>query len=102
MPAPILIVGQGLAGTMLAWTLEREGVEFEIADRGHAQATSRIGAGIINPITGQRIVKSWRVDEFLPVARTVYRELEQALACPLVTEMRIRRYFRDQRERSIF
>ena len=102
MPAPLLIVGQGLAGTVLAWTLEREGVDFEIIDRGHSQATSAIGAGIINPITGQRIVKSWRVDEFLPLARTVYCELERALACPLVTEMRIRRLFRDERERVIF
>ena len=102
MPAPILIVGQGLAGSLLAWEFMRAGIDFEIADAGHARAASRIGAGIINPITGQRLVKSWRVDELLPAALATYRELETALDVSLVKAMRVRRFFRDDRERRIF
>jgi glycine oxidase len=102
MPAPILIVGQGLAGSLLAWEFERAGIDFEIIDRGHADASSRIGAGIINPITGQRLVKSWRIDELLPQAVKTYREMEVALGVGLLRPMRVRRFFRDERERRIF
>lgn len=102
MTKPILIVGQGLAGTLLAWALERAGLEFVIADAGHDSAASRAAAGIINPITGRRLVKSWRIDELLPVACAAYLELETTLGVPLWREMRVWRRFRDERERRVF
>ncbi|ATC63238.1 hypothetical protein CMV30_04305 [Nibricoccus aquaticus] len=102
MPAPILILGQGLAGSLLAWEFERAGIDFEIVDQGHALASSRIGAGIINPITGQRLVKSWRVDALLPGALETYRAMERMLGVSLVREMRVKRFFNDERERRIF
>jgi len=101
MPAPILIVGQGVAGTLLAWAFERAGIDFEIADAGHAEAASLVAAGIVNPITGQRFVKSWRVDELLPLARAVYRELEAELRLPLVREMRVWRMFSRPNDREV-
>jgi len=102
MPAPLLIVGQGLAGTVLGWTFERAGIAFEIADAGHACAASRVGAGIINPITGQRLVKSRGVDALLPRALDVYRSMEARWGVPLVRAMRVRRFFKDDRERRVF
>ncbi len=102
MPAPILIVGQGLAGTVLGWTFERAGIAFEIIDAGHASAASRVGAGIINPITGQRIVKSRGVDVLLPRALAVYRVMEAQWGVSLVRAMRVRRFFNDDRERRVF
>ena len=91
-----------MAGSLLAWEFEKAGIEFEVADRGHALASSRVGAGIINPITGQRIVKSWRVDALLAPALAVYREMEAALGVALMRSMRVRRFFDDERERRIF
>jgi glycine/D-amino acid oxidase-like deaminating enzyme len=102
MRADILIVGQGLAGTMLAWEFERAGISFAIADGGHANAATTAAAGIVNPITGRRLVKSWRVDALLPAARTVYREIEAAVGVRLWHEMRVRRLFADERERGVF
>lgn len=99
--ADCLIVGQGLAGTLLAWECERAGISFAIADAGHATAASRVAAGIINPITGRRLVKSWRIEALLPVARAAYRELEAALGVPLWQDMRVRRSFADERERRV-
>ncbi len=99
--ADILVVGQGLAGTCLAWELERAGIPFELVDHGHASAASLAAAGIINPITGRRLVKSWRVDTLLPAARTFYRELESVLEVPLWRELRVRRLFADDRERCV-
>src|SRR6185295_6851597 len=70
-------------------------------DDGHASAASLVAAGLLNPITGQRFVKSWRADVLLPAARRVYRELETALGVILWRERRIRRLFVDQREQRI-
>ena len=102
MHADILIAGQGIAGTLLGWELERAGIPFEIADAGHASAASRVAAGIINPITGQRIVKSWRVDTLLPLARDTYRALEAELGVSLWHELRVRRLYLDECERRVF
>lgn len=100
--APILIVGQGLAGTVLGLGLERAGLGFVIADAGHEYAASRAAAGIINPITGRRLVKTPRIEELFPLARTTYQEIEIRLGIPLWRELRVRRLFRDARERRIF
>jgi glycine oxidase len=102
MRAEVLIVGQGLAGTLLAWELGRAGIGFEIVDDGHAHAATMAAAGIINPITGRRLVKSWRVDTLLPGARATYREMEAALGVSLWRDMRVWRLFADQRERNVF
>jgi glycine/D-amino acid oxidase-like deaminating enzyme len=98
-PAPVAIVGQGLAGTLLAWELERAGRDFLIFDAGLAHATSRMAAGIVNPVTGRRVARTWRADELRPLAEGAYRSLEEALGVPVWREMRIRRRFRDEAER---
>ncbi|MEO5961570.1 MAG: FAD-dependent oxidoreductase [Opitutaceae bacterium] len=102
MRAEILVVGQGLAGTWLAWECERTGISFEIADRGDADGSTAVAAGMVNPITGRRFVKSWRVDTLLPAARVAYREFDAALGVRLWHEMRVRRLFADEEERRIF
>ena len=93
MAPDVLILGQGLAGTLLAWECEQAGLTFRIADPGHAGAASVVAAGVVNPVTGLRLVKSWRIEALLPAAREAYRGLEAALGVPLWREMRIRRIF---------
>ena len=100
MRPDLLILGQGLAGTMLAAELERAGISFAIVDAGHANAATPVAAGIVNPVTGRRIVKSWRIETLLPAARQAYRALEAQLEVPLWREMRVRRSFADARERD--
>ena len=102
MRADLLIAGQGLAGTLLGWELERAGIPFRIADPGHGAAASRVAAGIVNPITGRRLVKSWRVESLLPMARESYRAFEAVLGVPVWREMRVRRWFADDRESRVF
>jgi glycine oxidase len=109
MPAPITIVGLGLAGTLLGWELERHGAEFEIIappmggdEEKRLPAASAVAAGIVNPITGQRIVKSWRVDELLPLAREAYGALERTWEVSVWRDLRIRRLWRTPEERDVF
>ena len=99
--AEVLIVGQGVAGTLLAWECERAGIPFRLAAgaEGAPAMVSRVAAGIINPVTGRRLVKSWRIDTALPLARAAYRGIESAWGVKVWREMRVRRIFRDERER---
>ena len=99
--ALVLTTGLTLAGTLLAWELERAGISFAITDDARPGSASRVAAGIINPITGRRLVKSWGVDAFLPLARATYREIEATLGVAFWREMRVRRLFADDRERRI-
>ncbi len=102
LKASVLIVGQGLAGTLLAWELERVGVAFSIVDAGHVRAATKVAAGIINPITGRRLVKSEGFETLRPVARECYRGIERRLGETLWREMRVRRWFAEEREREVF
>jgi glycine oxidase len=71
-----LIIGQGLAGSCLAWEFLRRGVAFRIADRAVGGST-RVAAGLINPITGKNFEPSWRIGEFHAEAISFYRSLEE-------------------------
>ncbi|MEM1318895.1 MAG: FAD-dependent oxidoreductase [Bacteroidota bacterium] len=74
-----LIVGQGLAGTLMDHFLQSLGQHCLLIDHNHQGASSLVAAGIINPITGRRFAKSWRIDELLPFARQTYRAIEERL-----------------------
>ena len=52
---------------------------MDYVDAPAQTAASTVAAGIINPITGRRFVRSWRIDELLLEARTLYGELERDL-----------------------
>ncbi len=71
-----IIIGQGLAGTLLAFFLLEQGQNILIIDNFTEGGSSKIAAGVVNPITGRRIVKSWRIDDFLPFAKKTYQRLE--------------------------
>ncbi len=73
-----ILVGQGLAGTCLAWALWQRGVKFLVVDRG-VGGSSRIAAGMVNPITGKNFEPSWRIEEFLPEALGFYAWVEERL-----------------------
>lgn len=91
------IVGQGLAGTLLAWCLRRRGKRIVFLDRDEATTASKIAAGLINPITGQRTCLSWRLHDFLPFARTFYRSVERELDASLLHSMPLTRLLSDDR-----
>ena len=70
-----LIVGQGLAGSLLAWRLITAGQRVLVIDNGQPAAASRVAAGLINPVTGKRLVKEANAERFLAMARDWYTEL---------------------------
>ncbi|MCB0587737.1 MAG: FAD-binding oxidoreductase [Phaeodactylibacter sp.] len=100
MTIDFLIIGQGLAGTLLAHFLEQAGQKVHVVDHYDKRAATRVAAGIINPITGRRYVKSWRVDDLIPFARKTYLELENELGIFIFHRRNILRALFNSREEN--
>ena len=69
----VLIVGQGLAGSCMAWALHWAGHHVIIVDRGVDLTASRIAAGLITPVTGRRMAPTHGYQESYRSAATFYR-----------------------------
>ena len=54
MKHKIIIVGHGLAGSMLAHTLLRRGVKVTVLDAKMAHSASQVSVGLINPFIGPK------------------------------------------------
>jgi len=70
------IIGQGLAGTAVAWTLANLGRDFCLIDDGNLNSSSQIAAGLVTPITGARHVQSWGWETAYPIAKAFYQNCE--------------------------
>ncbi len=101
-PLDYLIVGQGLAGSLLGWELLHIGARVHLIEAKLPNAAHPVAAGILNPVTGKRIVKSWGIDELLPVAKETYRTLEKAFGEPFFEDRGILRVLRDAKERELW
>ncbi len=84
---PVLIVGQGLAGSLLALELISKNIEVEIIDDYSHPNASRVAAGIYHPLIGQKLVKTWLADEAIPFAISKYKEFETLMGKEFLFEM---------------
>ena len=75
----ILIIGQGICGTFLSLELERAGLSHLVLDDRRPLSASRAAAGLINPVTGRRIVTTWMIDELVSFAHEAYGRLPNLL-----------------------
>lgn len=79
-----LIVGQGLAGSLLAMALLRAGKDVLVLDDGWQSAASLAASGVINPVSGQRLSRDPELDSLLPAAISSYQALEQKFGASLI------------------
>ncbi len=102
MQTDVLIVGQGICGTMLSYWLEKEGLSYVVIDEYRPFTPSRAAAGIINPVTGRRIVKTWMIDELLPFALETYRAIGGELGISCLSPTEIIEFFPSAQMRNAF
>ena len=79
MHVDYLIIGQGISGTWLSYYLEKARQSFIVIDNNQSNSASRIAAGMISPVTGRRIVKTWMIDELVSFLIPAYHELGSEL-----------------------
>lgn len=92
----VLLLGHGLAGATLASALEQLGKKVLIIDQPMAGAASRVASGMWNPLTFRLLLKSWRVDELLPVAIDFYEAEGKRLGISMLQNLEILRIFPDE------
>lgn len=72
-----IIVGQGIAGSNLAMHLLERGKKIAVIDDDWSGAACKVAAGVLNPITGKRLAKSWRSETAMPYAKKYYATLQE-------------------------
>ncbi len=97
-----LIVGQGISGTFLSWYLKKAGRSFIVIDNNDGSSSSRVAAGIINPVTGRRVVKTWMIDEIMPFAVNAYEKMGQALGVNAIASTKMIEFFPSAQMRIAF
>ncbi|MGA0559037.1 NAD(P)/FAD-dependent oxidoreductase [Larkinella sp. VNQ87] len=102
MKADYLIVGQGLAGSVLAWTLDQRGKRVVLVDAAERPSASLAAAGIFNPLTGKKLVRTWKADELFPFLKTFYSRVEQVLQTRFLHFSTIYRPYRSIEEQNTY
>lgn len=98
----VLIVGQGIAGTVLAHNLTQHGKSILIIDDPKLSASSRISGGMYNPVVFKRLTKSWMVDELIDVLIPFYNEVEKNVGMKLLFPKEIVKIFSEEQERVLW
>lgn len=79
MKVDYLIIGQGIAGSILSYELLNNQKNIFLIDNNYPNSSSRVAAGLFNPVTGRRMVHTWMAKELFSLLHTYYPELEKKL-----------------------
>lgn len=89
------IVGQGLAGTLLALRLIVEGYRVHVHDDGYRSSSSMVAAGMWNPLSFVNLKVAARASEMLECMGRIYPEFERMLGISCYHPMPLMRIFPD-------
>ena len=81
-----LIIGQGIVGTWMSYQLDKAGITYRIVHDENMPCASSVASGVMNPVTGRRIVQTWMIDTLLPYAVKAYTELQTQLNIQIIQE----------------
>src|SRR5215831_8439198 len=81
-----IIIGQGICGTFLSWNLSKAGKKILVIDEPQKFSSTKAASGIINPVTGRRVVTTWMIDELLSFAWNAYTEIGNNIGETLIEQ----------------
>jgi glycine/D-amino acid oxidase-like deaminating enzyme len=96
MHVDVVIVGQGIAGTLLADRLIHSGKRVAIIDQGLYASATAIAAGLMEPLSGRKLAKAWEAETVFPYALSYYEVLEKRLGISLLQHVPVTRYFSEE------
>jgi len=97
-----IIVGQGLAGSLLAYELIKSDCKVLVINNESQPSSARVAAGIYNPVTGKHLAKTWLADELYPFLKKFYREIEEDLSVKFLHEANVYRPFATIEQQNYF
>ena len=93
-----IIIGQGLAGSALAWRLYFNNKSFIIIDSQAKFSASKAALGIYNPITGRKNIKTWNAEILFKELEMFYKKIEKSLETKILYEKDIYRPFNKNKD----
>ncbi len=89
MTVDYIIVGQGISGTWLGYYLLQANKSILVIDKENLQSASNAAGGLINPVTGRRVVTTWLAETLMPFAWNEYNELGSLLNIQCISRKNI-------------
>ncbi|MBX9735041.1 MAG: FAD-binding oxidoreductase [Chitinophagaceae bacterium] len=89
MTIDYIIVGQGISGTFLSWELMKRGKRVLVIDEPKNNSASKVASGVINPVTGRRVVRTWEIETLMPYAVEAYTRFGEELGTGLIRQCNI-------------
>jgi glycine/D-amino acid oxidase-like deaminating enzyme len=80
-----LVIGQGLVGTWLAYFLQERNLSYVIVNDSKQASASSVASGVINPVTGRRMVQTWMIEDVMPFAVASYEAFQQKTNSKIVS-----------------
>jgi len=93
-----IIVGQGIAGSVLALMCKKNGLNVVVVDDGHKTSSSMVSAGIMTPLTGPRLSPLWTSEHTRDLVMGVYADAEEELQVSFIRSCRLVRLLESERE----
>ena len=97
-----LIVGQGIAGSLFSHELLKREKSFHVVDHRDPQSSSRVAAGLYNPIIYKTLKKSWLADQLIPKAHQTYEQIERLTGARFDHKTSILKVFGGNNERDLW
>jgi glycine oxidase len=101
MNVDFLIVGSGLAGIHFAFQCHLNNKSFVVID-DHSSSSSRVAAGLYNPVILKRFTHAWHADEQLQIFDQVYGKLEDFLQTNIDFKLPLYRKFASIEEQNLW
>jgi glycine/D-amino acid oxidase-like deaminating enzyme len=96
----ILIAGQGLAGTALAWHCHWQGIPFTLTDPQAENTGSWVASGLFNPVVLKRRTLVWKAAEMMQGLIPFYQAVEAALGQTILHPQAIVHQVMDHQEEN--
>jgi glycine/D-amino acid oxidase-like deaminating enzyme len=97
-----LIAGRGLAGSIIALQLVQKGRSVLLVDDPGLSSSSRVAAGLYNPVVFKRLNKSWLADDIIPFLERFYAEQQTILGRQFWTRRSIIKIFAEEQEIALW
>lgn len=88
-----IIVGQGLAGSVLALELLERGLTVKVIDNDHYKSSSKIAGGLVHPMSFRRTILSWNAELLSEHSIHYYQKKEKELGISFFESLTFLRLF---------
>ena len=96
-----IVVGQGLAGTCLAFTLEHIFKKrIYVIDKNSGAGCSRVAAGTFNPVSFKTFDTTWKAAELVPFLKQFYTEMSKSVESELMSESPIYKILKSEDQKA--